>query len=256
MPASTVGAVRIPLPDNVSNTPELPVTAVLAGSIGGEVGELPLASVAGLQQPAHDAAALVVGDVHGDRPAEPGGQPLRQRHESHDDEEVHRRHRDGEQQQACAGGHADGRGLPHGGRGGQPVHRAAAEDDDARTEKADARDDLGRDTGRVDDDEAVLQHIGEAVLADEQDQRRGRADDGLGAHSRALALDLALQPDQRRQSERDEQLDDLPGTLSGAAEERRIRRQPEIHGDKLTRRRSAMTFGAPRSPYIREPDSS
>ena len=168
-------------------------------------------------------------------PAQPGGQPFRQRHEAHDDEEVHRGHRDGEQEQAGTGGHPDGRRLPDGGRGGQPVHRAAAEDDDARAEKADARDDLGGDTGRVDDDEPVLQHVGKAVLADEQDQGGGRADDRLGAHPGALALDLALQADQRCQAERDEQLDDLTRALSGAAEERRIG-QPEVHANKLTRR--------------------
>ncbi len=163
--------------------------------------------------------------------------PLRQRHESDDDEEVHRGHRDGEQQQARPGGHADGGGLPHGGGRCQPVHRAAAEDDDARAEKADARDDLGGHTGRVDDDEPVLQNVGEAVLADQQDQGGGRADDRLGAHPGALALDLAFQTDQRRQAERDEQLDDLTGALSRAAEERRICCQPDIHANKLTRRR-------------------
>src|SRR6185295_16456629 len=112
---------------------------------------------------------------------------------------------------------------------------AAAEDDDARTEKADARDDLGRDTGWIDNDETVLQHVGEAVLADEQDQRRCGADDGLRAQARALSLDLAFEADQRRESERDEQLDDLPRPLSGAAEERRIG-QPDLHVNKLTRR--------------------
>ena len=74
-------------------------------------------------------------------------------HEAHDDEEVHRGHHDGQQQQARSSRHADGRGLPDCGGRRQPVHRAAPEDDDARAEKADARDDLGRDTGRVDDDE-------------------------------------------------------------------------------------------------------
>ena len=77
----------------------------------------------------------------------------------------------------------------------------------------------------------VVQHVGEAVLADEQDQRRCGADDGLRAQTRALALDLAFEADERRQSERDEQLDDLPRALSRAAEERRIS-QPEMHGEQ------------------------
>ncbi len=189
-------------------------------------------------------------------PAEPGGQPPRQRHESDDDEKVHRRDRDGKQNQAGTGGHADGRGLPHGGRRGQPVHRSAAEDDDARAEKADARDDLGRHTRRVDDDEAVLHHVGEAVLAHQQDQRCGGANDGLGPHPRALALNLALQPDQRGQPESGEQLDDLPGTLTGAAEERLIHCQPEIHGDKLSRRRGGDDFRRAAKSLYRGPISS
>src|SRR6267378_236075 len=63
----------------------------------GFVGELPLAPVARLKEATHYAAALFIGDVHGDRPAQPGGQSLRKGHEAHDDEEVHRGHRDGQQ---------------------------------------------------------------------------------------------------------------------------------------------------------------
>jgi hypothetical protein len=170
--------------------------------------------------------------MHGDRPGQPGGQSSRQGHEAYDDEKVHRGHGDGQQQQACPGCHADGRRLPHGGRGGKPVYGSAAEDDDSRTEKADARDDLGRYTGWVDDNEAILQHIGKAVLADEQDQGGRRADDGLGAQPGALALDLALETDQRSQAEGDEELDDLSRALSRAAEELRIG-QPELHANKV-----------------------
>src|SRR6267378_1375398 len=65
--------------------------------VGGEVGELPLAPVARLKEATHYGAALFIGDVHGDRPAQPGGQSLRKGHEAHDDEEVHRGHRDGQQ---------------------------------------------------------------------------------------------------------------------------------------------------------------
>jgi hypothetical protein len=41
-----------------------------------------------------------------------------------------------------------------------------------------------------------------------------RADDGLGAHPDAFALDLALETDQRSQAEGDEELDDLSRALS------------------------------------------
>jgi len=110
---------------------------------------------------------------------------------------------------------------------GQAVHRPAPRDDDAGAEKPYARDDLGGNAGRVKDHAAGMQHVGESVLADQQDQRRRGADDGLRAQARALALDLALQPDQRGQAERHQQLDDLTGPLPGASEQRRISQQHE-----------------------------
>ena len=45
-------------------TPAVARACVLAAEIGREVGELPLAPVAGLEEVAHHAAALVIGDVH------------------------------------------------------------------------------------------------------------------------------------------------------------------------------------------------
>ena len=110
-------------------------------------------------------------------------------------------------------------------------------------------------TGRIHHDQSVLKHIGEAVLADQQDQGGGRADDGLGAQTGTLALKLALQADQRRQAESDEQLDDLAGALTRTAEERRVG-QPKMHATKLTRRpfggdfrRAAKSVYA--TPYFR-----
>jgi hypothetical protein len=70
------------------------------------------------------------------------------------------------------------------------------------------------DAGRVEFDRARLQDIAEAILTDQQDQRRRRADDGLGPQSRALALDCAFQADQRCQPERGQEFDDLPGALT------------------------------------------
>ena len=78
-----------------------------------------------------------------------------------------------------------------------------------------------------------LQNVAEPVLADEKYQRRRGADDGLGANAGALALQFALEADERRQAERDEQLDDLTGALPRTAEERRVRCQPEVHANKL-----------------------
>jgi hypothetical protein len=52
----------------------------------------------------------------------------------------------GEQQQAGARRHADRGRFPDRRRGGESVHCAASSDNDPRAQKADARDDLGRDT--------------------------------------------------------------------------------------------------------------
>ena len=92
---------------------------------------------------------------------------------------------------------------------------------------------MGRYPRRVDDDQIGPQDICEPVLADEKDQGGRRADDRLRANTGALALDLALQTDQRGESEGGEKLDDLTRALSRAAEERRIG-QPELHANKLT----------------------
>lgn len=46
----------------------------------------------------------------------------------------------------------------------------APEDDDAGAEKADARGDLSGHPEQVDHDEAVLEHVGEPVLAHQQDE--------------------------------------------------------------------------------------
>jgi hypothetical protein len=66
------------------------------------------------------------------------------------------------------------------------MHRTASSEDEARAQKADARDDLGRDTRGVQHDRAGDDHIGEAVLADQHDQRRRRADDGLCSYPALL----------------------------------------------------------------------
>ena len=129
--------------------------------------------------------------------------------------------------------------------GGQPVDRTAPKDDDACTEKADARNDLSRDTRRVNDDESVLQDVSEAVLADKKDQRGRGADDRLRADACALALDLALEADQCGQPERDKQLDDLTGALSRSAEEMADRRPARRPCEQVSpEREHAMAIGA------------
>jgi hypothetical protein len=107
------------------------------------------------------------------------------------------------------------------------VHRAPPGDDDPGTQKAYARNDLGRDAGRVEFDRARLQDIAEAILTDQQDQRRRRADNGLGPQSRALALDGPFEADQRCQPERRQEFDDLSGALARSIEQRAG--QPDLH---------------------------
>jgi hypothetical protein len=62
------------------------------------------------------------------------------------------------------------------------------------------------------------QHVAESVLADQQDQRRRRAHDGLGPQPRDLALDGAFQTDDCRQPKGGEELDEVPAALHGATE--------------------------------------
>jgi hypothetical protein len=79
----------------------------------------------------------------------------------------------------------------------QPMHRATAEDDAARTENAYAGDDLGCDARRVQDDGPRRQDVAEPVLADQQDRRRRDADDRLRSQPGGLALYFAFEADQR-----------------------------------------------------------
>ena len=162
-----------------------------------EFGELPASLPAQSQQFPQHAASVLVDDVQPDRPAQPRVELVLNPVESQRADEVQEYHRSGQQQQAGARGHADRGRFPDRRRGGQPVHRATSGDDDPRAQKPDARDDLGRDTRRVQHNRAAGQDVAEAVLTDQQDQCRRRADDGLRAQTRAFALDGAFQADER-----------------------------------------------------------
>jgi len=86
-----------------------------------------------------------------------------------------------------------------------------------RTDEADAADDLRRHPRRVQHD-VPAQHVGEAVLADQHEQRRAEADQGVGA---------------QRQAQRDREFGDLRPALAGRfaeGERRRThRRRPYRH---------------------------
>jgi hypothetical protein len=106
----------------------------------------------------------------------------------------------------------------------------------------DARDDLGGDAGWVEHYCSSGDDIAEAVLADNDDQRRGSTDDGLGAQPSTLALNLALEADQGRQAECDQQLDDLADALTETVEERGVG-EPHLHGHTLPANRANQREG-------------
>ena len=121
-----------------------------------------------------------------------------------DDDEVEDRSGQGEPPQASATCHADRRGLPDGGRSREASNRAVTGEDDARAQEADARDDLRGDARRVVTGDAVDEDVGEAVLGDEHHEAGGEADDGLRSNACALASDLSLKADGRREDEGEE----------------------------------------------------
>jgi len=60
------------------------------------------------------------------------------------------------------------------------VHRTASGDDDAGTQKADSRDDLGGDPRWIEHNGLHGEHVAETVLAHQENQGRCSSDDGLG----------------------------------------------------------------------------
>ena len=120
----------------------------------------------------------------------------------------------GEDRQAGRRGGGDRRGEPDRRRGGEPAHRAALHEDQAGADEPEPGDDLRRHPGRVDDDLAGHHDVLEAVLADQQEQGGPQTDDGVRAQPGGLLPQLPLQPDRRRQPEREGELADLQPTLA------------------------------------------
>lgn len=119
-----------------------------------------------------------------------------------------------QQGQPRPGRHPDRRRLPDRGRRGQSANRTASGDDQAGTEEPDPGHDLRRDPRWIQNDHARCQHIGEAVLADEQNQRRRGADYRLRPQAGALAAQLPFQPDGRGQDKRQQQFTHLSPALA------------------------------------------
>lgn len=69
-------------------------------------------------------------------------------------------------------------------------------------DKADAGHHLGRDPGRIEDDAASLQNLAEAIGADLQEERGSEPDQGMGAQTCVLPAELALEPDDGGEQDR------------------------------------------------------
>jgi hypothetical protein len=150
---------------------------------------------------AEHTAAVLVGHPHRRRSDADLGQVPDDRREAVERHEVQRGHSGGQAREAAAARHADRGGQPDRRRRREAVHRVPAHDDQPGTEEADARDDLGRDPGRVQDAQLPHEDVLETVLADQHDQRGGDADDGVRTQARGLLPELALQADESGQQE-------------------------------------------------------
>jgi hypothetical protein len=56
-------------------------------------------------------------------------------------------------------------------RTASPAHGVAADEDQAAADEPDPGDDLGSDAGGVEDDVILVEHVREAIGADEHEQR-------------------------------------------------------------------------------------
>ena len=106
--------------------------------------------------------------------------------------------------QPRARSHPDARRRPHARGGREPVDLVLAVDDDARAQKADARDDLRRHAGGV-----VLHDVRKPVLGDDHDERRPRAHDGVRADARLFIAQLAFIPDGKAKKDRKQDIDKI-----------------------------------------------
>ena len=182
--------------------------------VDGHVADAEPLAGAQFEDPPEHATAVFIGQAERGGADADFGQAAEQRGEGIESDEVQPRDRAGEAGQAGARRHADRGGHPDRRGGGETVHRVAADDDQPGAEKANAGNDLGRHPRRVEDDVLVDQDIGEAVLADQHDQRGGDTDDGVRTEAGGLLLELAFEADEGRQEEGEAQFGELGKALT------------------------------------------
>src|SRR5215218_4782487 len=118
--------------------------------------------------------------------------------------------------------HPDTCGQPNGGCRREATNAGASDEDDAGSDEPDPRNDLCGDPGWISGSRG---DIVEAELADEHEDGRAHADEGVCPQSSALLSKFALEPDDRRESERHSQQRQLvrPAHRSKIARTQRVR---------------------------------
>src|SRR5581483_7312285 len=172
------------------------------GGLGGQVvdGEPALGRL--VEDGPQDAVPVGITDAQRCRRGFRQRQAVAYQREEERDDEVRARGQRGEQQQAGTGRGPDGGGDPDGRGGGEATHRVAPDENEPRAEEADAGDDLRGHPGRVKHDQFVLYDVVEPVLADQHEQGRADADQGVGPQAGVLLPDLTLQADGGRKHQR------------------------------------------------------
>lgn len=101
---------------------------------------------------------------------------------------------------------ADRGRQPPAGRRRQTTHRIPAHEDQPAADEPDPGHDLSSHPGRVQRHPGPAQHVREAVLRHQHEQRRTQTHQRMRAQARRLAPELALQADDRTQPERRRQI--------------------------------------------------
>ena len=181
-----------------------------AVAVGAHLADVPLGFGHGIDDAAHDALPAFVNDFEDYGVARTlGADASSQGCEGEDDDEVHDGDGDAGQPQSSTAGHADSRGFPDGGGGGEASDGSAAGQDDARAEEANAGHDLRGHARGVEADEVCGEDIHEPVFADDHEESGGHADDGVCAQACAFTSGLAFEADHGGEHERQEDSEDL-----------------------------------------------
>ena len=141
------------------------------------------------------------------------------REDDHDDEmDDGRGHR--QQRQTRPARHAQGSRQPDRSGRREATHDIAPHEDDAAANEANPGNRLCRDARWVKNDTACDENVGEAIFGNQHEEGCRNADQSVGAQASAFLADFALQPDQSREEEGQEQLFELEQSLAGQIEKR------------------------------------